>query len=153
GTKGTGLLDIRNLNLPVNSQLQIQFDITLKSSLPNATVVADQATASQANGTTIALSDDPTVNGTADPNVSGDEDRTQVTIVSAASLLVEKISTDLTGDPSILLGGDTLRYTITVKNIGNADAANVSLRDAVPTNTTYVAGSTTMNGAAVADIA
>ena len=30
---------------------------------------------------------------------------------------------------------------------------NVVLRDAVPANTTYVAGSTTLNGAAVADVA
>src|SRR5262249_36766822 len=44
-------------------------------------------------------------------------------------------------------------YTITVKNIGNADAVNMTLRDAVPANTTYVAGSTTLNGAAVADVA
>ena len=34
-----------------------------------------------------------------------------------------------------------------MKNIGNADAMNVVLRDAVPANTTYVAGSTTLNGA------
>ena len=40
-----------------------------------------------------------------------------------------------------------MRYTITVKNISNADAANVMLRDAVPANTIYVAGSTTLNGA------
>ena len=66
---------------------------------------------------------------------------------------MQKISTDLTGDPNVLLAGETLRYTITVKNIGNADAVNVVLRDAVPANTTYVAGSTTLNGAAVADVA
>jgi len=40
-----------------------------------------------------------------------------------------------------------------VKNIGNADAVNMTLRDAVPANTAYVAGSTTLNGAAVADVA
>src|SRR5262249_33438438 len=52
-----------------------------------------------------------------------------------------------------LLPGDKLRYTITVKNISNADAVNVVLHDAVPANTTYVAGSTTLNGAAVPDVA
>ena len=65
--------------------------------------------------------------------------------------MVQKISTDLTGDPNVLLAGETLRYTITVKNIGNGDAVDVVLRDAVPVNTSYVAGSTTLNGAAVAD--
>ena len=40
-----------------------------------------------------------------------------------------------------------------MKNISNAGAVNVLLRDAVPANTAYVAGSTTLNGAAVADVA
>src|SRR4029453_12193026 len=100
----------------------------------------------------IALSDDPNVNGIADPLVAGDEDPTRVTIVSAPSFVVQKISTDLTGDPNVLLAGETLRYTITVRNVGNEDAINVVLRDAVPVNTTYVAGSTTLNGAPVADV-
>jgi len=64
---------------------------------------------------------------------------------------VQKVSQDLTGDPSILNAGDTLRYTITVKNTGNEDTNNVSLRDQIPANTTYVANSTKLNGATVAD--
>jgi len=153
GANGTGVVDIRNLNLPVNSQLVVQFDITLRTPLPNGKVVSDQAVARLPNNTVIALSDDPNVNGIADPLVAGDEDPTRVTIVSAPSFVVQKISTDLTGDPNVLLAGETLRYTITVRNTGNEDAVNVVLRDAVPVNTTYVAGSTTLNGAAVADVA
>src|SRR5262249_27633622 len=126
------------------------FDIRLKAALPNNMVVTDQAILRRGNGTTLALSDDPNVNGQADPNVAGDEDPTRVRIVSAALFRIQKISTDLNGSP--LLAGDTLRYTITVKNIGNEDAVNVTLRDAVPVNTTYVAGSTTLNGAPVADV-
>src|SRR5256712_5445661 len=84
GTKGTGVIDIRNLNLPSSGEVVIQLDITLKSALANNTVVTNQATLF-ANGTTFALSDDPNVNGTADPNVSGDEDPTRGTIVPAAS--------------------------------------------------------------------
>ena len=33
GAKGTGVIDIRNLNVPVNSEVLIQFDITLASTL------------------------------------------------------------------------------------------------------------------------
>src|SRR5881296_711029 len=147
GSKGTGVIDIRNLSLPVNSEVLIQFEITLQPAIANGTVVTNQATLLLATGTTLMLSDDPNVGGTADP--------TRVTIVAptAPAFRVQKISTDLTGDPNVLLDGDTLRYTITVKNIGNADAANMTLRDAVPANTAYVAGSTTLNGAAVADVA
>ena len=61
---------------------------------------------------------------------------------------MQKISTDLTGDPTVLLAGETLRYTITVQNIGTDDAVDAVLRDAIPVNTTYVAGSTTLNGIA-----
>src|SRR3989442_9160830 len=152
GTKGTGVIDIRNLSLPVNGEALIQFDITLKPAIANGTVVTNQATLLLANGTTFAWSDDPNVNGTANPTVSGGEDPTRVTIASTSAFRVQKISTYLR-DPNVLLAGDTMRYTITVKNISNADAVNVVLRDAVPANTTYVAGSTTLNGAAVADVA
>jgi len=88
----------------------------------------------------------------ADPLIAGDEDPTRVTVGAASAFRVQKISTYLR-DPNVLLAGDTLRYTITVKNISNADALNAVLRDAVPANTTYVAGSTTLNGAKVADVA
>ena len=76
----------------------------------------------------------------------------EIVFVGHGPLFWQGISTDLTGDPTVLLAGETLRYTITVKNIGNEDATNVVLRDAIPANTTYVAGSTTLNGAAVADV-
>ena len=72
-------------------------------------------------------------------------------ITSSPLLQVRKISQDMTGDPAVLRPGDRLRYTITVKNIGTENATGVSLRDLVPANTTYVAGSTTLNGAAVPD--
>ena len=44
GTKGTGVIDIRNLSLPANGELLIQFDIMLKSAVANGTVVTNQAT-------------------------------------------------------------------------------------------------------------
>jgi uncharacterized repeat protein (TIGR01451 family) len=44
-----------------------------------------------------------------------------------------------------------LRYTIRVNNIGTENAVNVTLRDLVPTNTTYVANTTKLNGSTVAD--
>ena len=80
GAKGTGVIDIRNLNLPAGSEVLIQFDITLKSNLANGTVVTNQSTARLTDGTTFALSDDPNVNGMADPAVAGDEDPTRVTV-------------------------------------------------------------------------
>jgi len=39
-----------------------------------------------------------------------------------------------------------IEYTITIRNNGNADATSVLLQDAIPANTTYVAGSATTSG-------
>lgn len=47
--------------------------------------------------------------------------------------------------------GDILEYTITVTNNGTLPSDSATLSDAIPSNTTYVANSTTLNGGAVAD--
>ncbi|MGH8221636.1 MAG: hypothetical protein ACREQZ_01555, partial [Woeseiaceae bacterium] len=151
GANGGGVIDIRNVDVSVNGEVVIQFDVTLAAPLANGTVVTNQSALRLSDGTLFTLSDDPHVNGVADPEVAGDEDPTRVTIASAPVFRVQKISTDLTGDPNVLLAGETLRYAITVKNIGDSDVADAILRDAVPVNTIYVAGSTTLNGSAVAD--
>lgn len=156
GTQGTGLVDIRNIGLDAtggaNDNLTITFDITLIPVIPNGTLALNQAQIFIPNYVTLD-SDDPNVNGPDDPVIIGDEDPTRTVIGSAPIMQVQKVSQDLTGDPAILEPGDTLRYTITVKNIGNENSINTSLRDQIPANTTYVANSTTLNGTLVADIA
>jgi uncharacterized repeat protein (TIGR01451 family) len=47
--------------------------------------------------------------------------------------------------------GDTLAYTVTLRNIGVQTLFDVMLTDMLPANTSYVAGSTTLNGAVVPD--
>ena len=146
GTNSTGLLDIRNLDFGAAGSgteiIIIEFDVTLISSIANGTVVLNQG-ALQTVYVGPQLTDDPGIVGIADP--------TPITIVSSPDMEVWKISQDLTGDPNVLDPGDTLRYTITVKNVGNEDSLNTSLRDLIPANTNYVANSTTLNTVAVAD--
>jgi uncharacterized repeat protein (TIGR01451 family)/fimbrial isopeptide formation D2 family protein len=154
GAAGSGVLDIRNLYLDpaggANDTLLLEYEATLAAVIANDTLVLTQVQL-QENGATLALSDDPNVNGPDDPAVSGDEDPTQIRITSAPEFEVWKSSADLSGDPAELVAGDTLRYTITVRNVGTENAVNVTLRDPLPANTTYVPGSTTLNGIAVAD--
>ncbi|MFC5600391.1 beta strand repeat-containing protein [Deinococcus cellulosilyticus] len=50
-----------------------------------------------------------------------------------------------------ITAGDQLEYVITLKNEGLGQATNVTLSDAIPQNTTYVAGSMKIDGAAVTD--
>ena len=152
GASGTGLLVVRNLTLPASGgSAVIEIEVTLVPVIDNGTLVLNQSQLLIGSDVVLAVSDDPNVDGAADPAISGDEDPTRVRITSAPVFRVLKTSTDLTGDPAVLLAGETLRYTITVGNVGNSNARDVTLRDQVPVNTAYVAGSTTLNGVAVAD--
>ena len=72
-------------------------------------------------------------------------------ITAAPILSAQKIVTDLDGGTT--QPGDVLRYTITVQNTGNTAATGATLTDAIPAHTTYVAGSTTLNAAPIADVA
>jgi large repetitive protein len=153
GANGTGLLDIRNLSLGGRGDsVLIEFEIVLAPILANGSLVQNQAQL-LVGASVVAQSDDPNVNGAADPEIFGDEDPTRILIESAPSFRVEKVSSYPDGDPAVLLAGERLRYTLTVKNIGTDDAADALLRDEIPANTTYVAGSTTLNGIPVADTA
>ncbi|MEX2963685.1 isopeptide-forming domain-containing fimbrial protein [Microbulbifer sp. TYP-18] len=155
GTHGSGLLQVNSLDLAAagsaGDSLQLVYEVTLADVIDSGTQVLNQAQA-QLPGQLLRDSDDPNINGVDDPDLAGDEDPTRVVIESGPLLLVHKTSADLTGDPDLLMVGDTLRYTLRVENTGNENSVDALLRDQVPANTTYVAGSTTMNGTALADV-
>ena len=110
GTNGAGILDIRNLTLPADSEVSIQFDITLSAALLDGTVVTNQA---DLLGTVkLADSDDPNVNGQADPSVPGDEDPTRVVIEAVAPPALAKVNTQATATI-----GEAFSYLITVPSI------------------------------------
>lgn len=153
GAAGTGLLDVRNLSLGgLGESVLVEFEVQLAAVIANDTVVYNQSEL-MFGSLSAAVSDDPNVNGAADPNIAGDEDPTQILIASAPAFRVQKTSSYIDGDPNVLLAGETLRYTITVQNIGTDHATGVEIVDQVPGNTSYVAGSTTLNGIAVPDAA
>jgi uncharacterized repeat protein (TIGR01451 family)/fimbrial isopeptide formation D2 family protein len=152
GAAGTGLLDVRNLDLGgLGETVLLEFEAQLAPVIANASYVTNQSELMFA-GLPVALSDDPYLNGVADPNIVDDEDPTQVLIESAPAFRVEKVSSYITGDPNVLLAGEMLRYTIAVQNIGTDNATGVDLYDLLPGNTSYVAGSTSLNGVALTDL-
>jgi uncharacterized repeat protein (TIGR01451 family) len=145
GTHGTGLVNVANLSIGASGAddtVVVEFDVTLAPAITSGTVVLNQAELDFSAPDTL-VSDDP--------NLAGDEEPTETLITSAPVLQVRKTSTILSGDPTVLLAGESLRYTITIRNIGTEDAVNVVLRDFTPANTAYVANSTTLNGTSVAD--
>ena len=76
---GNGILDIRNLNVPAGGRIEVTLDITLDPTLQEGFVVLNQSDLMQGD-VKIADSDDPNINGQADPAVAGDEDPTRVVI-------------------------------------------------------------------------
>ncbi len=101
------------------------------------TVVAQTlptATASLVNTVTVATS-----NLSNDPNPANNTATDTNTVVLAPALDVVKSVVDLNG--GFVVAGDTLRYTIVVSNAAGSPAreaaTNVTLADAIPTNTTY----------------
>jgi uncharacterized repeat protein (TIGR01451 family) len=139
GANSTGMVDIRNLTLAAQGDpdskdtLTIEFEATLAPVIQSGTTVLNQA---QLTVPTLA---------------AAPSNETATLISSAPQFQIYKTSQDLSGDTNVLMAGDTLRYTITVKNIGSEDARNVSLRDLIPTFTAYVANSTLLNGVPVTD--
>jgi uncharacterized repeat protein (TIGR01451 family)/fimbrial isopeptide formation D2 family protein len=154
GTKGTGLVDIRNLNITAagggSDTIVIEFDVKLIPVITNGTVVLNQAEI-MVSGLLFGNSDDPNVNGADNPAIQGDEDPTQTPISSAPAFNIQKTAGDITSGTATVMAGDTVRYTITVKNVGTENATGVTLRDPIPANTTYVNNTTKLNGSAVAD--
>jgi large repetitive protein len=146
GSKGTGLVSIGNLSVAPKGEagdtLVVEYQVTLAAVINSGSLVLNQA---QIGSPLLPpqLSDDPSVAGSADP--------TQTVIASAPLFQVRKTVQDLSSGSSSVRAGDTLRYSITVKNIGTENGTGVTLRDQIPANTSYLPNSTTLNGAPVAD--
>jgi uncharacterized repeat protein (TIGR01451 family) len=98
--------------------------------------------------TKYVFSDDPAQSGAVDPTcfysaeplIAMKADKTYENISAAERYLKE------------VLTGDEVEYTIVVTNTGLINAPGVKLYDAIPPNSYYVPGTTTMNGVAVADV-
>ncbi|HEX3529651.1 MAG TPA: CARDB domain-containing protein [Thermoanaerobaculia bacterium] len=112
---------------------QAQIDTTVPAGVRT---VSNQATVTSAELPAV-LSDDPAAGGSADPTVTAITASPRLIAEMTAALAVDA---DGDGQPS---PGDTLAYTITIRNAGNTSATSVVLRDPVPASTSLVTGSVT----------
>lgn len=118
----------------------VRFRVAIDNPLPpNVTVLSNVANAN--------------ANGPTGSPVGPVASNVVLTPVGASPVLaLTKTETNLTRSSGTAKPGDVLKYTITVVNNGDIAATGATLADAIPANTTYVAGSTTLNGAAATDI-
>ncbi|VAW66686.1 Conserved repeat domain protein, partial [hydrothermal vent metagenome] len=127
----------------------VSFSVMLDANVVNSTVISNQAFVGGAGAGSAPYAEQPSD----DPDTEIVGDPTRNVVGNVAVLDVQKVVelfNDVGGDGLVDIG-DTLRYTITIDNAGTVDATDVVLTDGVPPNTTYVAGSTTLNGLAVPD--
>ncbi|THU38096.1 DUF11 domain-containing protein [Niastella caeni] len=75
--------------------------------------------------------------------------------VEAQTLNLSKSVENITngGDGTTASQQDVLQYTIIINNLSASNITNATLIDNIPAGVSYVAGSTTLNGLAVADVA
>lgn len=115
----------------------ITFDIQIADPLPPGTEqVANQALILADNHDDVP-SDDPDRPGEDDPTVTG---LGGAPILSAQKSAVLAVDADLSGGPS---AGDTLTYTVTINNSGNADAENTRFLDYPDPFTALIDGTVT----------
>ncbi|HEY5996426.1 MAG TPA: hypothetical protein VIU29_05355, partial [Candidatus Deferrimicrobiaceae bacterium] len=145
---GAGVLDVRNLAVPAGGTIEVKFDITLLSTLAEGFAVLNQADLIE-GAARIAVSDDPNVNGQADPFVAGDEDPTRVVITFPAPPPPAKALVSPT-TPNATIGQE-VAYEIRVPGTVSARPLyDVVITDALDPNLEYL-GFTQAGGPAVAD--
>lgn len=157
GINGTGKIDISNLLIPASSNYVLKFKVEIKDVLPNGTIIENQASADLSGFTNDIVSDSTSaadndgVEGGNDPNDPNDDDKTKTVITSKPALRVEKTS-DHAGKTGAIAEGDILTYTLKIYNEGTENTHTTKLVDVIPSFTTYIPNSTTLNSVSVADI-
>jgi len=145
---GNGILDIRNLSVSAGGVIEVKFDITLALTLNEGFVVLNQADLFE-GAVDIGNSDDPNINGQADPAVAGDEDPTRVVIAFPAPLPPAKALVSPTIAEATI--GQEVAYEIRVPGtVSTRPLYDVVATDTLDANLEYL-GFTQTGGPAVTD--
>ncbi|MEG1360585.1 MAG: hypothetical protein RSE23_13040 [Clostridia bacterium] len=118
-TPATGL----TLTIPANGTVTASYQVQVSPNAPVNNPIVNIASAVVPGGTSGSTNPVSTQVNYADLTTAGN-------VTKSAS-------------PAFAQFGDTLTYTITIKNTGNVAANNVVVTDVIPAGTTYVAGSVT----------
>jgi uncharacterized repeat protein (TIGR01451 family) len=117
---GTGPVTVTGASLANGATANFQMIVQVGASTPLDTTITNTAiVASQVD----------------DTNTDNNTDTESTLVQIAATADLEVVKTD---SPDPVVAGANVTYTITVRNVGSADALNVELTDVVPTGTTFV---------------
>ena len=123
---------------------------TINSAGSSAGQIAVGQTATVSFQVTVGSATSATITNTANIDVDGAGPTAPQT--ATANNNVAKITISKTASPSgAPVAGGTLTYTVTLQNVGTGTSSGTTLLDPIPAGTTYVAGSTTINGTSLSD--
>lgn len=143
GTGGKGLIDFRDVVVPAGGSASLEATIDTRPVVSDGDLAINQGSVTDRFFEVTEPTDDPAT--------MDDDDPTETVFGAQPELAVTKRDADLTGDAGVLALGDTIEYTIEVENVGTETVTGAVLTDTIPGNTSYVPGSTTLNGSAVPD--
>ena len=155
GTNSRGRVTLSGLVIPAVSTVTVSFSVRISSAIPNQTKLYNRAVLTVPGFTAGILSDSSRAadnDGVEAGNAGGDpddDDPTAVTINSNPGFDFQKTASDDNG--GALVAGDTVTYTLVIRNRGTERATGSVVTDAMPANTVYLPGSTRLNGVAAAD--
>jgi large repetitive protein len=138
-------------SLSAANTVTVTFDVRVAGSTLSGTVISNQAFVNGTGEGGLAFLEKPSDN----PATSNVADDPTLSIVGNLPLLNVQKTVAITpvGD-GVLTASEYLRYTITISNLSAIPATGVMFTDPIPVpgNFTYIAGTTTLNGVAVADL-
>jgi uncharacterized repeat protein (TIGR01451 family) len=112
---------VSGLTITANESVTVSYAVVLNTPLPNQTQIVNTASVTSNE---VSLTQSSSVTDT---------------VVSTPTLSIEKSSLDANG--GLLTPGDTLTYTIIIRNNGTANATGGVISDSLPANTSFVPGS------------
>ncbi len=130
--------------LAAGAAVEVEVDVRVRDGTAHGTVIDNQASVWSPELAAPALSDDPSTPAAADP--------TRVSVDAQPRLTLLSLAVEDTNGGAVL-PGDRLQYVLRVANGGTADANDARASVPLPSYTHYIAGSTTLNGSPVADVA
>ncbi|HVG10269.1 MAG TPA: SdrD B-like domain-containing protein [Thermoanaerobaculia bacterium] len=138
--------------LPANAGVTITYTVNVPAGMAAGTYDNTATARFDSNGNAALDAGDPFVDDAgataqdADTPVGQDPESDEDVTVSSAALGIGKTSLFITdgGAANQVNPGDVLQYTMVLTNNGTTGLTNVTLSDAAPTGTTYVAASSTI---------
>ena len=142
---GSSPVDVALGDLASGAEATVRFDAVVNNSISSSVAqISNQASVSGSNFTTLTT-DDPAT------STSGDATRTTTNFQSVTAEMTVAVAIDSDGN-KVVSRGDTIRYSVVIRNLGVSAINGVSYTSSAGTNLTLIPGSATTSGGTVTQL-